>query len=93
MANGQPGAPRDNHNRTGKGLKPRGRIAVTMSVSDQTEISAGIHVDLRRRFEDYLLAQGIMPTEQAIRDLARQWAYEMWWGRLTRAEDEQAMIV
>lgn len=87
------GAPRNNQNRLGKGLKEKKRIQINMSISDRSEISTGVIVDLRARFEDYLLAQGVTPSEEAIKTLARQWAYESWWFRLKHAEDEQAIIL
>jgi hypothetical protein len=92
MAHGRPGAPRDNQNKKGH-TKEKKRIPVNMSISDHAEISDGVYTDLRGRFEEYLLNQGIQPTEDAIKSLARQWAYEAWWFRLKKAEDDQAMIL
>jgi hypothetical protein len=86
------GAPRNNQNRKGKGTKAKKRIAVNMGISDRSEISSGVYVDLRKRFEDYLLDQGVQPTEDLIKKVARDWAYESWWQHLSRAEDEQAII-
>ena len=93
MVSRKVGAPRNNQNRLGKGVKEKKRIQVNMSVSDHCEVSNGVVVDLRARFEDYLLSQGVIPTEEAIKSLARQWAYESWWFRLKRAEDEQTIIL
>lgn len=92
MVSRKVGAPRNNQNRSGKGVKEKKRIQVNMSVSDRCAISDGVLVDLRARFEEYLLAQGLDPSEEAIKSLARQWAYEAWWFRLKRAEDEQSII-
>lgn len=83
------GAPRRNQNRKNK-TKEKGRIPLSLSISDKTEVSEGVYVDLRARFEEYLLAQGELPTEERIREVARTWAYEAWWVRLKQAEDEQA---
>lgn len=88
-----PGARRGNTNRQGKGLKEKKRIQISMSISDRVEISEGVYIDLRERFENYLLDQGIEPNEASIKQVARQWAYETWWYRLKRAEDEQATIL
>lgn len=93
MVHRQVGAPRGNKNRTGKGTKQKKRIQVTMSISDRVEMSDGIYADLRGRFEEYFLDQGTQPTEDEIKSLARQWAYETWWHRLKKAEDDQAMIL
>ena len=86
------GAPRNNQNRKGRGIKDKKRIPVNMSISDHSEISQGVYANLRGRFEDYLLNDGIPPTEEHIQELARQWAYEAWWQHLQQAEDAQAII-
>jgi hypothetical protein len=93
MAVGQAGAPLGNKNRAGKGTKKKKRVQISMSISDHSQISDGIYADLRGRFEHYLLDRGIPPTEEEIKSLARQWAYENWWHRLKTAEDDLAMIL
>lgn len=92
MVHGQAGASRNNTNRAGKGVKEKKRIQISMSISDHVEVSDGVFADLRERFERYFSDQGIQPTEGLIKQVARDWAYEVWWHRLSRAEDEQAII-
>lgn len=87
------GAPRNNTNRKGKGRKEKKRIQVNMSISDRVDIGDGVYADLRARFEDYFYDQGLIPTEDLIKEQARTWAYEAWWFRLKRAEDNQAQIL
>ncbi len=93
MVHGKSGPPRGNTNRLGKGIKEKKAIKFSMSISDHVQISDGVYDDLRARFEDYLLDQGIQPTEELIKQVARDWAYETWWMRLKRTEDEQAMVL
>lgn len=93
MVHGKAGAPRNNTNRLGKATKQKKRIQVNMSISDHSEMSDGVFADLRERFEGYLLCQGIQPTEEEIKAVARQWAYAAWWQNLSRAEDERVMIL
>jgi hypothetical protein len=93
MIQGKVGAPRNNQNRKGKGIKEKKRIQVNMSISDRIEVSDGVYTDLRHRFEEYLLNQGIDPTEDEIKAVARQWAYEAWWHHLRKAEDDHAIIL
>jgi len=92
MAYGQAGAPAGNKNRQGK-TKDRKRIQVSMGISDHVKINDTLYADLRKRFEEYLLAQGIPPDEDEIKSVARRWAYEAWWLHLKRAEDDQAIII
>lgn len=64
-----------NKNARGKRVK-RDRVAVNMSVSAKN--------GLLELFEEYLLSQGIHPTDEAVKELASRWAYDHWYQRLKR---------
>jgi hypothetical protein len=67
-------APRNNTNRKGKKSVDRERIPINLSLSKGNGL-----LDL---FQEYLLGQGIDPTDAAIREQAASWAYEYWGERL-----------
>lgn len=68
-------AKKGNKNASGKRVD-RNRITVSMGISRSNGL-----LDL---FEEYLLGQGIEPTNENIKEVASTWAYHDWAERLKR---------
>jgi hypothetical protein len=69
------GAPRRNKNASKKRVA-RDRIAVNLSISEGNGL-----LDL---FDRYLSVQGVPATDENIKQLASDWAYQYWGERLKR---------
>lgn len=80
-------APRGNKNAAGKKRSERERISLSLGISKQN--------GLLELFAEYLSRQGTPPTDENIKSLARDLAYQSWaeWLKRQIEMSDQAIII